>query len=322
MKISQIKNFSALLILSGISHLTYAQGSMATNATQSGTSFGTKFPHYLEDPLVWLGLFMLILIGTTIFSLYQSVKALTGKNKSSVEETIPVSDKVYKETVWHKLMKGMTKSVPVEKEQDIMLDHNYDGIRELDNQLPPWWIWGFYFTIAFAVVYLLSYHVAGTGMLSIQEYDDEMLKAKIEKETRMKNSSDNVTFENVVALTSKEDIAAGKETFVKLCVTCHGNEGQGNVGPNLTDQFWLNGGGIHNIFHTIAEGVPAKGMISWKTQLSPKQIQKVSSFILTLQGTSPQGAKEPQGDKWIEQSKTDSTTTASADTTTGLTKKQ
>jgi cytochrome c oxidase cbb3-type subunit 3 len=295
---------------------------MATNAAQSGTSFGTKFPHYLEDPLVWLGLFMLILTGTTIFSLYQSVKALTKKNKSSVEETTPVSDKVYKETVWHKLMKGMTKSVPIEQEKDIMLDHNYDGIRELDNQLPPWWKWGFYFTIAFAVVYLLSYHVAGTGMLSIQEYDDEMLKAKIEKETRMKNSADNVTFENVVALNSKEDIAAGKETFVKLCATCHGNEGQGNVGPNLTDQFWLNGGGIHNIFHTITEGVPAKGMISWKSQLSPKQIQKVASFILTLKGTSPQGAKEPQGDKWIEESKTDSATTATIDTSLGITKKQ
>jgi cytochrome c oxidase cbb3-type subunit III len=321
MKISKIKNFSALLLLSGLSQAIYAQSVVAANPGQTGTPLSTKLPHYLEDPLVWLGFFLLILIGTTVFSLYQSVKALSGK--TYVEEIIQPSNKVYKETLWHKLMKGMTKSVPIEQEKDIMLDHNYDGIRELDNQLPPWWIWGFYFTIAFAVVYLLSYHVAGTGMLSIQEYEDEMQKAKLAKEERMKNSSDNVTFENVVVLTGKEDIAAGKATYVKLCVTCHGNEGQGNVGPNLTDQFWLNGGGIHNVFHTITEGVPAKGMISWKTQLSPKQIQKVASFILTFQGTSPQGAKEPQGEKWIEVSKNDSTTTAaSIDSTSGSAKKQ
>jgi cytochrome c oxidase cbb3-type subunit 3 len=284
--------------------------------------FWTSFPHYLEDPLFWLSVIMIILIGTTVFALYQSVNALSVKKKSAAPIPVQEASKVKKVSPWMKLMDILTKSVPVEQEKDVMLDHNYDGIRELDNKLPPWWIWGFYFTIAFAVVYLLSYHVAGTGKLSIAEYEDQLLQAQAEKEQRMKIAGGNITFENVVQLSDKESLTAGKETFTKLCVTCHGNEGQGNVGPNLTDEFWINGGGVHNIFHTITEGVPAKGMISWKSQLSPKQIQQVASFILTFQGTKPQGAKEPQGDRWIEPTTTVTDTLASADTVSVIKKNE
>jgi cytochrome c oxidase cbb3-type subunit 3 len=307
------KKLYTLLLFSFAAKAITAQTIAADTSGQTSDTFFNRFPHYLEDPLVWLAVLMILLIGATLYSLYQSVKALSGKYQTTVEEIIPQRRKEKKETVWNKIMRGMTKSVPVEREKDIMLDHNYDGIRELDNKLPPWWIWGFYFTIAFAVVYLLSYHVAGTGKLSLAEYKDEVEKAKLEKTERMKNSANNITPENVVALTTKEDIAAGKEIFTKLCITCHGNEGQGNVGPNLTDPYWLNGGGIHNIFHTITEGVPSKGMISWKSQLAPKQIQLVASFILTLQGTSPQGAKEPQGDKWVEEAKPGPTAGVSTD---------
>jgi len=97
--------------------------------------------------------------------------------------------------------------------------------------------------------------------------------------------------------------------------------GQGNVGPNLTDEFWLHGGGIKNVFNTVTAGVPSKGMISWKAQLAPKQIQEVSSFILTLKGTNPPGAKEPQGEKWVEEVKTDSSASVMKDSTGNVAKK-
>jgi cytochrome c oxidase cbb3-type subunit 3 len=308
---------TSLFIFSTISLMSMetvlAQTATNTPAAIDPQSFGSKFPHYFEDPLVLLGFFVLLIVCLSLYSLYETVEALYGKKKIE-EEVIPQVDEVKKESLWSKIMKGLTRSVPVEQEADVMLDHNYDGIRELDNRLPPWWIWGFYVTIVFAVVYLLSFHVAGTAKLSLAEYQEEMDNAKKEREERMKNSAENITLENVTLLTDAGLIASGKQTFEKLCVTCHGNAGQGNVGPNLTDDFWLNGGGIKNVFHTITEGVPAKGMISWKSQLTPLQIQQVSSFILTLHGTNPEGAKDPQGEKWVEVAKTDTVAPAKTDT--------
>ncbi len=313
MKLKKISLFIFFAIQFISMESVFAQTAVNTSVAIDPQSFAVKFPHYFEDPLVLLGFFVLLIVCLSLYSLYETVEALYGKKKME-EEVIPQVDEVKKESLWSKVMKGLTRSVPIEQEADVMLDHNYDGIRELDNRLPPWWIWGFYFTIAFAVVYLLSFHVAGTAKLSLAEYQEEMDNAKKEREERMKNSADNITFENVTYLTDAGLIGSGKQTFEKLCVTCHGNAGQGNVGPNLTDDFWLNGGGIKNVFHTITEGVPAKGMISWKSQLTPKQIQQVASFILTLHGTNPEGAKEAQGEKWVEEVKTDSVEFAKSDT--------
>lgn len=304
---------SFLTIIPFIStEIVSAQMTTANTTGLDPQSFGAKFPHYFEDPLVLLGFFVLLIVCLSLYALYETVEALYGKKK--IEEVVtPQVDETKKVTLWDKIMKGLTRSVPVEQEADVMLDHNYDGIRELDNRLPPWWIWGFYVTIAFSVVYLLSFHVAGTAKLSLAEYQEEMDNAKKEREERMKNSAENITFENVTFLKDAGVLASGKQTYEKLCVTCHGNAGQGNVGPNLTDDFWINGGGIKNVFHVINEGVPAKGMISWKSQLTPKQIQQVASYILTLHGTNPEGAKEPQGEKWIEEAQTDSVSTAKVD---------
>jgi cytochrome c oxidase cbb3-type subunit 3 len=269
--------------------------------------FFDKFPDYIADPGVWLGLLLLFIIFYVIYALSRTVTVLSRLLADEKTETpVLVEKKVEKVRTWNKLMKRMTGAVSLEKEADVMLDHNYDGIRELNNQLPPWWKWGFYFTIAFAVFYLFSYHVAGTGKLSLQEYAEELKQAQHDKEERMKISANNITEANVVAFTDAHELAEGKNIFEKNCVACHGNLGQGNVGPNLTDEFWLHGGGIKNVFNTITTGVPNKGMISWKAQLAPKQIQQVASFILTLKGTNPAGAKEPQGEKWVEEMKTDS----------------
>ena len=276
-----------------------------TNPVSPGARDGfTKIFDF--DASTWLLILLFFIMAVTIFVMYSSLKAIMryygpAEIKADVHKEIRRKTNEDKESVWTKFdRKFLTRAIPIEKEEDIMLDHNYDGIRELDNSLPPWWKWGFIVTIIFAVVYMISYHVSGTGKLQLQEYKDELTQAQISKEERIKISGENVNEENVTALTDVNGLTEGKNIFDKNCVTCHLADGGGQVGPNLTDDFWIHGGGVKNIFATIINGVPAKGMISWKTQLSPKQMQQVSSYILTLHGTKPLVAKEPQGDKWVD----------------------
>jgi cytochrome c oxidase cbb3-type subunit 3 len=215
----------------------------------------------------------------------------------------------------------LTRSVPIEKEAAIQFEHEYDGIRELDNVLPPWWLWMFYATIVFSIIYLVHYHISpikafenigfiGPGVGQEELYKMEMEQAEKEKQAYLAQMANKVNEENVTALLEPKEIAEGKNIFLTNCATCHGKEGQGGAGPNLTDDYWLHGGGIKNVFKTIKYGVPQKGMIAWETQLSPMQIQQVASYILTLRGTNPPGAKEPQGEVWKEEN-----ISTSADTT-------
>lgn len=194
----------------------------------------------------------------------------------------------------------LTASVPVEKEKDVLLDHDYDGITELDNQLPPWWKFLFYFTIVFAVVYMLYFHVFNIGNLQEEEYAAEVKQFEIQQ-TALQKTSVMINENTVTILTDAGSLFSGKEIFTKNCAACHGNYGEGLVGPNLTDDYWINGGSIKDIFRTIRDGVPEKGMISWKSQLNPKQMQEVGSYIKSLYGTNPPNAKPPQGEKYVEQ---------------------
>lgn len=214
----------------------------------------------------------------------------------------------------------LTRAVPIENEATITFDHEYDGIRELDNSLPPWWLYGFYISIVFGVIYLLHYHVFDTGQLSAAELKTEYAKAEEEKNAMMKNMAAAgeaaVTEESVTILTDASAIANGKASYDGMCATCHGNVAQGNIGPNLTDDYWIYGGSIKNIFKTITNGTP-NGMQSWKSQLSPKTIQEVGSYIKSLRGSNPAGAKAPQGELYKEEeasAKTDTTASAKADT--------
>jgi len=197
----------------------------------------------------------------------------------------------------------------VENEKDVLLDHDYDGIHELDNALPPWWKYGFYLTIIIGIIYLYRFHISHDGLSSKQEYAAEMQKGEEEKAAYLAKSANNVDENTVTLLTDAAAIGAGKETFVKNCAPCHVADGGGNVGPNLTDDYWLHGGGIKDIFKSIKYGWQDKGMKSWKDDLSPKQIQEVASFIKSLHGTHPAVPKAPQGELYIEAQggKTDST---------------
>lgn len=214
-----------------------------------------------------------------------------------IRTTKTATESVKKEST---LMQSLVGGVAIEEEDSILLEHDYDGIRELDNDLPPWWKYGFYLTIVVAVVYMLHFHVLGTGDLQLKEYEKDMAQAKLAVDEYMRNSANNVDENTVKLLTEQTDIATGKDVFIANCAACHGKAGEGSVGPNLTDEYWLHGGSIPDVFKSIKYGWVEKGMKSWKEDLSPMQIAQITSFIKTLKGTNPANAKAAQGDLFVE----------------------
>lgn len=203
------------------------------------------------------------------------------------------------------------ESVAIENETDIMLDHDYDGIKELDNQLPPWWKYGFIFTIIWAIGYLTYFHVMEAAPLSAGEYANEMEAAKLDKDAYMRTAKNNVD-ENTIVF-DKSYLADGQKIFTDNCVACHGAKGEGGVGPNLTDQYWIHGGKINDVFKTVKYGWPANGMKSWQTDFSSMQIAQVVCYVKSLKGSNPANPKAPQGEVYNEDggAKADSSATTS-----------
>lgn len=195
--------------------------------------------------------------------------------------------------VFQKINLVLTDTVPIEKEHEILMEHEYDGIRELDNNLPPWWIWGFYFTIIVGFIYLINYHVVGYSDLQIKAYDKDMIKSNKEVKAYLSAKAMNVDETNVTMLTSKSDLALGKEVYGTQCITCHKENGEGDVGPNITDKNWIYGFDIKDIFLTIKSGRP-NGMPEHASKLNPVQIQQVASYVLSLPYVK--GTKPAQGD--------------------------
>jgi cytochrome c oxidase cbb3-type subunit 3 len=202
----------------------------------------------------------------------------------------------------NQVMKSLTKAVPLSKEKDILLDHDYDGIGELDNPLPPWWVALFWITIIFAVIYWGYYHTFDKGPGQEEMYATEMEAAEAAVANYLNEQGEVVDENSVVMLTDASALARGKEIFESKCVACHLADGGGNnIGPNLTDNYWIHGGSIKDIFSTIKYGVVEKGMLAWETQLGPADMQKVSSYVKSLVGTTPANPKAPQGELYVEE---------------------
>ena len=182
-------------------------------------------------------------------------------------------------------------------DKNLLMDHEYDGIQELDNKMPQWWVTMFILTFIFAIAYMFYYHVAKVGDLQLQEYANEFKDDG--KGGGSKKSQDFVKGELFApSPDDKEQIAKGNKVFQANCASCHRADGGGSVGPNLTDDKWLHGGAFTDIVWTIVNGVPEKGMLSWQKILSKDDIIATANYIRSIQGTNPPNPKEPQGDVW------------------------
>lgn len=262
-------------------------------------------PAFLKYPMisVFLAVYLFLLIAIEIVvSAVDNVTyhLLTDEQRKQLEEAknIPLTEN----KTFIKIKKWFVKSRPIEEEGQLLLEHDYDGIKELDNDLPPWWTKLFYACILFGFIYMAKYHLFGDAN-QVQEFETEMAEAKLAVEEYKKTAKDLIDFETVTLLTEAGDIASGKKVFETNCIACHRPDAGGAIGPNLTDENWILGGGIKNVFHTITEGGrDGKGMVAWKGTLKPSEIQQVASYVLSLQGTNPKDAKPAEGDVWVDES--------------------
>lgn len=253
-------------------------------------------------PLVWLVLAIVLVIALAIEVSVESLKSILYRGLNSEAREKYDAEVLAKKEEWkakyRKVYEKLLNKKPLEEEHEIILDHNYDGIRELDNDLPSWWKYGFYASILFAAIYLARYEIFD-GASQVEEFETEMAQAKAAVEEYKKNAPDLINAENVELLTDAADLEKGKAIFMQNCTPCHGPQAGGGIGPNLTDHYWILGGGIKNVFHTITEGGrDGKGMVSWKSTFKPAEIQQVASYVLSLQDSNPDNPKDPQGDLW------------------------
>jgi len=287
------KHFQAFILFS----LIPTGGLLAQDAGESTNPFYME--HLFSNLLVVVS--AVVMVTALLVILYLSnillqMQKMEIMRQKGIDPEQLLATKATKPSILARLYRRATMNVPLDKESDILLDHNYDGIKELDNTLPPWWVWLFYITIIWAVVHMTYYVFTDWGPSSIEKY--EMIKAQAEEDVAayLASKADLVDEKSVVVLNDEAALDKGKTIFISYCAACHGQLGEGGVGPNMTDNYWIHGGDIKDLFRTVKYGVPEKGMISWKSQLSPVQMQQVSSYILTLVGTNPPNAKEPQGE--------------------------
>lgn len=285
-----------MLVASTLPLLASAQDAAATEKAAN--------PDFWQDAFGSLTIFggAIVMVGALIaivrlFNIIMKMEEIRLLREKGVEEVVEAYRQP-EQSWWSKFLKSATKAVPVAQEQDIDLGHDYDGIRELDNKLPPWWLWLFYVSIIFSVIYWGVLHVSGSMPTIHQAYDHNMEVAKAEVDAYLATKADKVDENTVTALTDDAALSIGKSIFDTNCATCHGKAGEGLAGPNLTDEYWLHGGGVKEIFKTIKYGVAGKAMIAWQDQIRSGDMQKVASYILTLKGTNPPNAKGPEGTVW------------------------
>lgn len=277
---SKITAVILILLFTGAPHL-YAGETPSAAVTSKG------LPDDIVVMLIVISLeFVITLVLAKILLNFLSTKAHVPKRTRTINFKL--------------LFQKLNQTVALEEEERLDLQHNYDGIRELDNKIPAWWRFAFYATILFGAVYLYQMFVSETLPDQFQELAAANEIAAIQKEAYLRNAANNIDENNVVMLDAS-GIAEGQTLFLKNCQACHGDKGQGNVGPNLTDDYWLHKGSLKDVFYSIKYGWQEKGMKSWKEDFSPAQIAQLASFVKSLSGTHPAGGKEPQGTQYIEE---------------------
>lgn len=269
-------------------------------AQEAASDLESLYSQYQLEIVVGVAAVVAVLALVALITALYALKAMARGKMAQEEESSLISVRPGEEGVsfWRRFWNRLNNSVPIANEETILTDHAYDGIRELDNRLPPWWLYGFYITILFAAIYVLNYHVFKYSPLQEEAYEVEMKKAD-EAVTAYLASLDNLIDEtNVTFLDDQIELTGGQDLFKANCIACHGSDGQGmqGLGPNLTDKYWLHGGDIKDVFKTIKYGVPEKGMVSWKANFTPKQLQQLASFVYSLEGTNPPNPREPQGE--------------------------
>lgn len=304
-----LKSLMIILYTSALSSVANAQDNYIVTGLGKDTNFGGMAALDFYALASVIGIELLVILYLSIM-IRRAFRELSGEAEAAMERSRQPSR--FKNW-WNQLdKKWMTRAVPIEKEADVLLDHDYDGIRELDNALPPWWKYGFYITIVIGFIYLYNYHVSGSGKNPEQEYAMEMAEGKKQEEAYMAKTKDLVD-ENNITLSDAAGIAAGKALYTQSCVACHAADGGGGIGPNLTDNNWIHGGSLNNIYQTIKNGYPEKGMQAWQSMYSPVQMKNLTSFVKSLTGTKPANPKAPQGDSYADEptgTKPDSTLSA------------
>jgi cytochrome c oxidase cbb3-type subunit III len=253
-------------------------------------------PFYLVSAFVFLVVILVAFVAIYMMRILNFLTVQAEKERAQKQGVIYVE----KPTWWSRFSQSMNASVAVEEEKTIELDHSYDGIKELDNHLPPWWKWLFYGTIGWAAIYVFVFHISSSLPLQSDEYQTEIAQA--EEQARKLKAAQPVqeVDENNLAFSGDSTLLIdnGRKVFTdNNCGSCHRADGGGNtIGPNLTDEYWLHGGHIKNVFSTVKNGVVEKGMPAWGKALSPQQVRDVTFYILSLQGSKPENAKSPQGE--------------------------
>lgn len=280
------------LAASGLSFAALAQ---TTEPAGGSILNDPMLPLYITGAAVLILLVLVLIVAIYVMRILNYLtKEATAQN--AVHRDVPV---VQSKTWWQNFVQKMNASVPVEQEHEIEMEHSYDGIRELDNHLPPWWKWLFYGSMVWAVVYFFLFHVSSSLPLSLDEYKHELALAEEEVRKHKASQPQSEVDENALTYTADAvTIEKGKSVFTNNnCGGCHRGDGGGNsIGPNLTDEYWLHGGEVKNIFLTIKNGVVEKGMPAWGKSMSPQDVRDVTFFVMSLQGTNPPDSKAPQGE--------------------------
>lgn len=262
----------------------FAQGGSADNST-------------LLIAVIIVGALALIVLLVSIYTLQVLNVVLRSEEAKRAKEAGVEPKEV--EGLWQRFLKIANKRVDAKDEESIILDHDYDGIKELDNHLPPWWSYLFYVTIVFGIFYVIFYHVTDTLPLQEKEYEIEMAEAAAMAQMREAEAAASGTAfsEEDIELTTDPDVlASGAKIFGSQCVACHKADAGGMIGPNLTDDYWLHGGDIKSVYKTISEGVPGTTMIPWKSSMSGEDMAALANYIKSIRGTNPPDAKAPEGE--------------------------